>query len=151
MVVLPDPQTVRVRRANADELVDLRWRILRAGLPRSEAIFAGDDLPTSLHALAEWNGQVLCCATLHLNQWEQLPAYQLRGMATEDGYRKLGLGKRVLNKLEQAVLEQTEVRQLWCNARTPAMEFYKRQGWVVRSEVFEIPTAGPHVRMSKRL
>ena len=41
--------------------------------------------------------------------------------------------------------------QLWCNARTPAVGFYQRMGWAVVSDVFEIPTAGPHVRMTKRL
>jgi hypothetical protein len=43
------------------------------------------------------------------------------------------------------------VRQLWCNARVPAANFYRKLGWQVVSEVFEIPTAGPHVRMTKAL
>jgi hypothetical protein len=40
---------------------------------------------------------------------------------------------------------------LWCNARVPAVPFYREMGWAVVSEPFEIPTAGPHVRMVKRL
>jgi len=142
---------VMVRRASPHEIIDLRWRILRQGLPRSEAIFAGDELATSIHAAAFSGEQVLCCATVHLNEWEGAPAYQLRGMATEDGQRGLGLGRQVLQKLEAEVLAAGAVRQLWCNARTPALEFYRKQGWQVRSGVFEIPTAGPHVKMTKRL
>ena len=150
MTALEMPPII-VRRATPDEIVELRWRILRQGLPRSEAIFPGDELPTSFHFAAAAGGQILCCATMHLNQWESDPAYQLRGMATEDGSRGLGLGRLVLAAMESAVAAETPVRQLWCNARTPALEFYRKQGWLVRSEVFEIPTAGPHVKMSKRL
>jgi hypothetical protein len=42
---------------------------------------------------------------------------------------------------------------LWCNARRtiPAAGFYQKQGWTIVSDIFEIPTAGPHVKMSKRL
>ncbi|MBA3707750.1 MAG: hypothetical protein H0W83_02890 [Planctomycetes bacterium] len=43
------------------------------------------------------------------------------------------------------------VRMLWCNARTSAIGFYQKQGWTVVSAVFEIPVAGPHVRMTKAL
>jgi len=42
-------------------------------------------------------------------------------------------------------------RLLWCNARVPAVGFYESLGWRVVSERFEIPTAGPHVKMVRRL
>lgn len=172
------------RRATPAEIVDLRWRVLRGGLPRPEAVFPGDDLPTSLHyaaievaaaaaaaaavavavavpvieaappGVAESSSaapRVVSCATMHLEPWEDEPAYRLRGMATEDGYRGLGLGRALLGLAEDDVRRDTPVRLFWCNARTPALAFYQRQGWEVRSGVFDIPTAGPHVRMAKRL
>ncbi len=145
------PNCVIVRRVRPDEIVDLRWRILRGGLPRTEAIFAGDELPTSFHFAATTRDRILCCATMHVNEWEAEPAYQLRGMATDNDCRGMGLGKRVLSAMEIAIATETPIRLLWCNARTPALEFYRKQGWEVRSAVFEIPTAGPHVRMTKRL
>ena len=43
------------------------------------------------------------------------------------------------------------VRLFWCNARVPALAFYQRQGWQIMSEQFDIPTAGPHRKMTKRL
>ncbi|QOV88499.1 GNAT family N-acetyltransferase [Humisphaera borealis] len=147
----PDLSAIIVRRATPQEIIDLRWRILRQGLPRSEAIFPGDELATSLHFAAAAGDTVLCCATMHLNQWESEPAYQLRGMATDDGYRGCGLGSRVLEALQSAVFAETPIRLLWCNARTPALSFYRRQGWEVRSDMFHIPTAGPHVKMTRRL
>lgn len=129
--------------------------MLREGLPRSEAIFPGDDAPTSRHYGVFRGDRALCCATLHLNAWEGEPAWQLRGMATAPEVRGQGLGRRVMELIEQDVRARATGGQpvllLWCNARVPAVEFYRRMGWQVVSESFEIPTAGPHVRMMKRL
>jgi hypothetical protein len=35
----------------------------------------------------------------------------------------------------------------WCNARVVALAFYRAQGWIVISDEYDIPTAGPHRRM----
>jgi ribosomal protein S18 acetylase RimI-like enzyme len=72
-------------------------------------------------------------------------------MAVSPEVRGRGVGQALLEFLESGLRAESPVRQLWCNARTPAVGFYERQGWRVVSEVFDIPTAGPHVRMVKRL
>ena len=90
-------QSVIVRRTDFQQIVDLRHRVLRAGLARSEAIFPGDELDTSYHFGAfpdSHQSPALCCATFHLNTWEDAPAYQLRGMATEPKWVGRGLGMR---------------------------------------------------------
>jgi GNAT superfamily N-acetyltransferase len=146
---------VEVRRASPAEVIDLRHAVLRQGLPRSEAVFPGDDAPTSLHYGAFRAGRIVCCATLHANLWQGEPAWQLRGMATAPELRRQGLGRRVLAQMEQdlrAMAARGEAPLLlWCNARVPAVAFYREMGWEVVSEQFDIPTAGPHVRMMKRL
>lgn len=143
--------TVLLRDVALDEIIDLRHENLRQGLPRDTAIFEGDRLPTSRHVAASIGGRVIGCATVHLNEWAGRPAWQLRGMAVAPDARGRGIGQALLEFLESALRAESPVRQLWCNARTPAVGFYERQGWRVVSEVFEIPTAGPHVRMTKRL
>ena len=40
---------------------------------------------------------------------------------------------------------------LWANCRTPAAVFYSKAGWIKVSDEFEIPTAGPHFKMVRRL
>ena len=143
---------IRVRRAGLDELVDLRHAVLRKGLPRGEAMFLGDEAPTSRHYGAFRGGEVLCCATLHASAWEGEPAWQLRGMATAPHARRTGLGRRVLKRIEDDLRQHAGgVLLLWCNARVPAVAFYREMGWEVVSGEFEIPTAGPHVRMIKQL
>lgn len=140
-----------VRMAHPAELVDLRHAVLRHGLPRREATFPGDDASTALHFGAFRGALPLCCATLHSSEWEGEPAYQLRGMATAPEARRKGLGRRVMQLLEQHVRTRGDTLLLWCNARVPAVEFYRAMGWKVVSDQFEIPTAGPHYKMIKRL
>ena len=35
-------------------------------------------------------------------------------------------------------------RRFWCNARVAAVPFYARMGWRVVSDLFDVPTVGPH-------
>jgi GNAT superfamily N-acetyltransferase len=146
-----------VRPARWDEIIDLRHAVLRQGLPREEAVFAGDDAPTSRHWAAFSDGDAVGCATLHASQWEGEPAWQLRGMATSPEFRRKGLGKIILEEMERELLRPGQGGLegpgplLWCNARVPYVPFYEAMGWRVVSGQFEIPTAGPHVKMVKRL
>jgi predicted GNAT family N-acyltransferase len=142
--------SIVIRSAEPDEVIDLRHTVLRAGLPRETAIFAGDDDPQARHFVATINERIVGCVTLLLNAWENEPAWQLRGMAVEPEIQRGGIGRRLLQACEESVLA-SPTHLLWCNAREPASGFYAKHGWRRVSEVFEFPTAGPHVKMLKRL
>jgi GNAT superfamily N-acetyltransferase len=145
-----DHQKIVFRRADASEIIDLRHRVLRAGLPRVEAIFPGDEIPTNYHFAAfeaSTGSPALCCATFHLNSWEDHPAWQLRGMATEPTWAGRGLGRGVMDLAVTTIRAASPVKFFWCNARLIAVPFYQKLGWQIASELFEIPTAGPHHQM----
>ncbi len=139
-----------IRPARCEEVIDLRHKVLRQGLPPETAIFPGDEDPTAQHFVVEANSKVIGCVTLHLNHWQTEPAWQLRGMAVAHTHQRQGVGSLLLRAVDEAVSQSTPTL-LWCNARTPAAPFYEKHGWTIESEVFEIPTAGPHVKMIKRL
>ena len=139
-----------IRRVDLEQIIDLRHEILRAGLPRQTAVFDGDTNSEARHYGAFDGPRLVGCVTLHPNRWEDAPAWQLRGMAVAASYQRNGIGKRLIDFLE-ADLADSPVRQLWCNARVPAAPFYEKLGWTIVSAPFEIPTAGPHVKMIKRL
>lgn len=138
---------VQIRRVTLDEILDLRHRLLRQGLPREAAIFDGDRSEQAAHFGAFDDGALVGCATLHGSKWENNPAWQLRGMAVTESHQKRGVGRQLLRFIDSESVNAGDERRLWCNARVPAAPFYEKLGWVVVSEVFEIPTAGPHVRM----
>jgi GNAT superfamily N-acetyltransferase len=146
---------VQIREAPLERVLDLRWSILRAGLPREAANFEGDDEPTTKHFIAVSGAReqevVTACATFVRRPWNGQPAWQLRGMAVQKEHQRSGIGRRLLDFAERALAQEGHSRLLWCNARTPAVPFYQRAGWAPVGEEFFIETAGPHYRMTKRL
>ncbi|HVX84770.1 MAG TPA: GNAT family N-acetyltransferase [Phycisphaerae bacterium] len=148
---MAEPMDVRVEMTGAERIVPLRHAVLRAGLPVETARFAGDEAGSSRHwAAVDEAGRIVGCVTLHENAWEGRPAYQLRGMAVAAEEQHRGVGRALLRAAE-AFVRGTGVGRMWCNARTPAAGFYEAHGWVVMSAVFEIPTAGPHVKMVREV
>jgi GNAT superfamily N-acetyltransferase len=143
---------VQVRRAAPHEVIDLRHAVLRAGLPRETAVFPGDECADARHVVAVApDGRVIGCATALPSIWDGATAWQVRGMATDPAFRSMGVGGAMLACLEDMLRDETAIHLAWCNARLPTVGFYQKHGWHVASEVFEIPTAGPHVRMTKKL
>ena len=143
-------------RLRVEEIIDLRHRVLRAGLPVETASFPGDKaLPTQHFGAWYLKGgvkNVVGCASVMLNAYEGTAAWQLRGMATDDAYRGQGIGRQVLELTEVSLKDSLHrVDMLWCNAREGAASFYEKNDWHCVSDVFEIPTAGPHRKMVKRL
>ena len=138
---------ILVREARVEEIIPLRHRILRAGLPIEEAHFPGDRDATTCHVAAFEGSEAVGCATFVLNQWNGEPAWQLRGMATDAALRSAGIGAAVLRCAIELATARSPVRLLWCNARVPALKFYLRHGWKIVSDQFDIPTAGPHHKM----
>jgi N-acetylglutamate synthase-like GNAT family acetyltransferase len=146
-----NPKRLVIRSAAVEEVIDLRWRILRAGLDRSTAFFEGDHESTTHHLVAELNGRVVGCVTILQRPWEGQPAWQMRGMAIEPELQGTGIGRMLVDAVERTAREAGHSCQLWCNARSPVVGFYHKLGWKVVGEEFVIPTAGPHFRMQKRL
>jgi GNAT superfamily N-acetyltransferase len=73
-------------------------------------------------------------------------SWRLRAMATADGFRGRGLGRRVLD----AVIEHVSLAGgglLWCGARIRAVPFYERAGFSTLGNLYEEPVVGTHVLM----
>lgn len=140
-----------VRRAALAEILPLRHAELRPGLPRATACFDGDDEPTTLHVGAFDGTDCIGCASWMCRRWQGEPAWQLRGMATRADRVRRGVGRAMLEAGERLLREVDDVRLAWCNARLAAVPFYERLGWQVVSDVFDVPTVGPHRVMTRRL
>jgi GNAT superfamily N-acetyltransferase len=146
-----DGQSVILRRTTADVIIDLRHRVLRAGLPRETSIFPGDEASQTLHVAAFVDDVPVSCATFRFNEKDGEPAWQLRGMATDEAWRGKNIGGALLRFAEKKLVRSSAVRLLWCNGWVGAIRFYERHGWTAVSPVFEVPTAGPHQVLVKRL
>ncbi len=133
------------------EVIDLRAKILRPGLDRSTASFAGDEDPEAIHAIVRYRSRVIGVGSLVPEPYEHRPALRLRGMAVEDDFRGQGVGSTVL----EALLGFSQAPNspgsglVWCLARVRARSLYERYGFVVDGDAFEIEPIGVHVRMPR--
>ena len=138
---------VVVRSGGAAEVVDVRHRVLREGLPRETAIFAGDDL--GRHWVAAQGARVVGVVSVIAApmpdpppEASPVPAHQLRGMAVLPDFRGQHLGEQLLEATHRDVAQP-----MWCNARIGVVGFYAAHGWRAVGGTFEVPHAGAHQRM----
>jgi GNAT superfamily N-acetyltransferase len=139
---------IEVRRGTADEVIDVRHRVLREGRPRETAVFDGDTAKATRHWVAVQHDRivgvvsVMQAALPEAVDADPRPTWQLRGMAVLPELQGAGVGRALL----QAVHAEVDA-PMWCNARAHVERFYGRQGWRTVSAPFEVEPIGPHVRM----
>ena len=122
-----------VRVVGADELVDLRRRVLRGADPRAsasdprdgdvDALHLGGFLAGRLVASASW---FPCAGPIDVDG----AAYQLRFMATDFDVQGRGYGSVMLER-SRAELGSRGAVQIWAKARDSALGFYRATGWTV--------------------
>ena len=131
----------------------VRQPVLRPGKSIDTCIFDGDDLPTTIHFGIYEDSALLGVISVfkalspYFNEQHQ---FQVRGMAVLDNQQKKGLGEKLVLKAEADIAEKGGNR-IWFNAREIAVGFYKKMGYEVIGDVFNIPDVGPHYVMHKTL
>ena len=86
----------------------------------------------------------------HPDRAEEPDAWRLRGMASEPGHRGQGYGEAALLRGMKESARRGG-RSLWCNARTVALGFYERLGFVREGDEFITGMGIPHYRMHRPL
>jgi ribosomal protein S18 acetylase RimI-like enzyme len=71
-------------------------------------------------------------------------------MAVDANYKGKGLGKLIVNKLEEEA-KQINLQTIELQARENAVEFYKSQGYVVKGTSFKLWDIIQHYLMTKDL
>jgi GNAT superfamily N-acetyltransferase len=133
----------------AEAVCELRRLILRPHQSVSECSHQSDHANDTLHVGATVAGHLASIATIVREPFGPDPSnadWRVRGMATLPEAHGLGLGGMVLRPcIEHA--EKRGARLIWCNARSPAVGFYKKFGFVIRGGEFRLPNIGPHYVM----
>ncbi len=140
---------VSIEIVAAKQTHSLRQRVLRPHQALAEMAYPGDDDASTVHLAALADGEVVGIASLYLEGLPDAPAanqWRLRGMATAESHRGVGLGGRLLDRAVAEVAKHGG-HTLWCNARVSASGFYLRRGFAQRGDRFELPGIGEHVVM----
>ncbi len=145
---------MRVERVEASVTFPLRQQVLRPHQTFEQLALPSDDDPDTRHFAVFDDGEVVATGSVRREAppWapEEAGAWRVRGMATAPARRNRGVGAAVL----AAVVDHVRSRGgglVWCNARTPALSFYRRAGFVTRGDEWEDPEIGPHVAMERRV
>lgn len=144
---------VIIKRVSPDAVRPIRQAILRPHQTVEECVFPGDDVPEAGHFGAYLADRLVSIGSIFRESppGQAVPAaWRLRGMATLPEVRGQGCGAAVLDACI-AHVRAHHGRFIWCNARTPAVGFYRRYGFATIGEEFELPGIGPHYVMECHL
>ena len=140
-------QLVWLDSMNQDHL-DLRFRVLRIGMPRGTEHYPKvDNDPRTKFLCAYFNQEMVGCSTLQVDSRDGCK-YRIRGMAVDSEYRNKGIGSKIVNELQR--IAEEEKTGIWFNARIKAVPMYARCGFQIVSDIFEIENIGPHYDMEWR-
>lgn len=156
---LPIPPPVidfEIRQCPVATIIDLRHAVLRRGFARDSAHYEEDGDPRTLHLALFRRGvgteEPLACASFVPRELFALPSsWQLRGMASAEGFQRIGFGSALLRRGELILTACHGAAALWCHARLRAVEFYHKQGWEITTDPYDLPPGGMHRGMRKLL
>jgi len=126
----------------------LRYEILRKAWGQPESSTRDEWEDKSLHVLMiDENGKGVATGRLQFNSETEA---QIRSMAVAEEVRGKGLGTQILKFLEENAREK-KMRKLTLDARDNAVDFYKKNGYIVEGDSYTLFDIIPHFRMGKNL
>lgn len=122
--------------------------MLRNNLSLAECTFPTDQIEGAFHLGCFVEDQLVSVASFFPNNYRDQPkeGYQLRGMATDSDFVGEGFGAKLID-FAVIQLNAANASYIWCNARSSAVEFYKKKGFELISSEFEIEGVGAHYEM----
>ena len=126
-------------------IIQLRYEVLRK--PWQKPIdTASDELEqTSINAYIEQDGDIIACGRLQNNGQG---TGQIRFMAVSETQQGKGLGKLILQKLEQEA-QQIGLTRIELQARQNAVKFYEANGYTIKEKSFVLWDIIQHYLMFK--
>ena len=125
----------------------LRYRVLRAPWGEPEGSELDDIENRCYHMMVLANDEVVGVGRLQYNAGGEA---QIRYMAVDKDYERNGIGRMIVNALEQEALKNN-IRTVVLDAREPAVRFYRNLGYETEKKSYLLFNEIQHYRMSKIL
>lgn len=142
-----------IKEINADDTRNLRQLTLRQHQAVETLIYPGDDADDTIHYGAFIGSELVGIASLYkakLKDLDEPESWRLRGMATVEKVRGMGIGKALMSLCVEHA-KKNNGKLFWCNARTTAEKFYEKFGMKRTGDVFYPEDLGPHIVMTMKL
>lgn len=143
--------TKTISSITATETYVVRLPVLREGKPIESCHFDGDNLPSTHHFGLFMDDSLIGVASIFKSKnkiFEQNNQIQLRGMAVLKSHQRQGLGEDLIHTVEDYA-KKNKADIIWFNARSVAINFYKKLGYEIIGIPFYIKDIGTHYIMSK--
>ena len=142
-VTLTQPETDQ----DFQQYYNLRWRILRKPWGQTEGSERDITDVNCYHIMAVINGDVAGVARL---EFTDHGFSQLRYMAVDDIYQGKGVGRSILDHMEQ-YSKENNAREIFLNARENALGFYEKSGYQITEKSYLLFDSIQHYKMFKIL
>ena len=123
-----------------------RWKILRQPIGKSVKSLKDEHENSSFHLIGLIDKKIVACGRLHNNSSTEA---QIRYMAVDKELRGKGIGKKIVNHLENYA-KKNQIKTMVLNARDHAIKFYQNLGYEVVGTYNGSDTGIPHSKMIKK-
>lgn len=126
---------------------DLRYRVLRAPWKQPEGSEHDEGDQSAIHFALIEHTKVLACARLDLQEGSLA---QVRFVATDPSVQGKGLGKKIMQAVEQEAIQQ-KISLIQLQARENAVLFYQHLGYELIEKTYLLFGEIQHYMMQKKL
>jgi len=130
-----------------NKIIDLRYDVLRKPWDKPKDTATDELEESAVNAYIAMNDVVIACGRLQDNG---NGIGQIRYMAVSDQFQGKGLGKLILNRLEEEA-RNLKLTTIELQARDNALEFYKACGYLVKEKSFYLWDIIQHFLMVKSI
>ncbi|NOQ88574.1 MAG: GNAT family N-acetyltransferase [Gammaproteobacteria bacterium] len=126
----------------------LRWQLLRAPWNQAKGSEVDNMEDQCFHVMAvDDKNNIVGVARLQFNSSSEA---QIRYMAVANEHERKGIGRQLINAIEDHA-STSSCKEIILDARKPAVDFYKKLGYVVIENSYLLFDEIQHFRMSKEL
>ncbi len=140
---------IKIKLADSDDefkqYYNLRWRILRKPWNQPEGSEKDELEDACIHIIAKDDETVIGIGRLQFNSKDEA---QIRYMAIEPEYERQGIGKQIVDVLENYARENNRTTVM-LDAREPAAGFYEQLGYKTIEKSYLLFNSIQHFRMRK--
>ncbi len=142
--------TVKAAQNQEDiaRILQLRYEILRKPWGQLiETATDGIELQSVNAFIENESGEVIACGRLQKNKGN---IGQIRFMAVNNNYQGKGLGKLIVNFLEEEA-KKMNMKRIELQARENALQFYKNSGYTIKEKSYLMWGVIQHYLMEKEI
>jgi len=142
-----------LKKVKSTDLYLLRNKVLRNSKGIQYCKFEGDESEDTVHFAVFKDNSIIGGVSLIKNNTNNIKSssnIQLRGMAVYKNYQKNKAGSLLIKKVE-SYCKKNNIDFIWMNARSEALEFYLKNGYIKTKKSFNIEGIGEHYFLQKKI